>query len=214
MLAFLGGTGAEGQGLALRYSLANEKVIIGSRDKNKAKNTAEKLQALVPKADISYGSNVEAAIRGDVIFLTVPYEVEDVLLRELRDHLLGKIVVNVGLAMRIQDGLARAIELKERSVSEKCQLLIPGSYVVSAFQNISAVELFNSNHRMEGDVIVCSDYQEAKERVMSLVPLINDLRAIDGGPLQNARFVEELTVLLVNINLRYKTRSAIKIIGV
>ena len=44
MLAFLGGTGAEGQGLALRYSLANEKVIIGSRDKNKAKNTAEKLQ--------------------------------------------------------------------------------------------------------------------------------------------------------------------------
>lgn len=214
MLAFLGGTGAEGQGLALRYSLANEKVIIGSRDKNKAKNTAEKLQALVPKADISYGSNVEAAIRGDVIFLTVPYEVEDVLLRELRDHLLGKIVVNVGLAMKIQDGLARAIELKERSVSEKCQLLIPGSYVVSAFQNISAVELFNSNHRMEGDVIVCSDYQEAKERVMSLVPLINDLRAIDGGPLQNARFVEELTVLLVNINLRYKTRSAIKIIGV
>ena len=214
MLAFLGGTGAEGQGLALRYSLANEKVIIGSRDKNKAKNTAEKLQALVPEADIAYGSNVEAAIRGDVIFLTVPYEVEDVLLRELRDHLLGKIVVNVGLAMRIQDGLARAIELKERSVSEKCQLLIPGSYVVSAFQNISAVELFNSNHRMEGDVIVCSDYQEAKERVMSLVPLINDLRAIDGGPLQNARFVEELTVLLVNINLRYKTRSAIKIIGV
>ena len=214
MLAFLGGTGAEGQGLALRYSLANEKVIIGSRDKNKARNTAEKLQALVPKAHISYGSNVEAAIRGDVIFLTVPYEVEDVLLRELRDHLLGKIVVNVGLAMKIQDGLARAIELKERSVSEKCQLLIPGSYVVSAFQNISAVELFNSNHRMEGDVIVCSDYQEAKERVMSLVPLINDLRAIDGGPLQNARFVEELTVLLVNINLRYKTRSAIKIIGV
>ena len=67
---------------------------------------------------------------------------------------------------------------------------------------------------MEGDVIVCSDYQEAKERVMSLVPLINDLRAIDGGPLQNARFVEELTVLLININLRYKTRSAIKIIGV
>ena len=107
-----------------------------------------------------------------MIFLTVPYEVEDVLLGKLRDHLLGKIVVNVGLAMRIQDGLARAIELKERSVSEKCQLLIPGSYVVSAFQNISAVELFNSNHRMEGDVIVCSDYQEAKERVMSLVPLI------------------------------------------
>ena len=214
MLAFLGGTGAEGQGLALRYALASEKVIIGSRDKNKARNTAEKLQALVPEAHISYGTNAEAAIRGDVIFLTVPYEVEDVLLGKLRDHLLGKIVVNVGLAMRIQDGLARAIELKERSVSEKCQLLIPGSYVVSAFQNISAVELFNSNHRMEGDVIVCSDYQEAKERVMRLVPLINDLRAIDGGPLQNARFVEELTVLLININLRYKTRSAIKIIGV
>ena len=214
MLAFLGGTGAEGQGLALRYALANEDVIIGSREKDKARKTAEKLQALVPNAQIFYGSNIEAAVRGDLIFLTVPYEAEEDLLRTLRDHLFGKIVVNVGLAMKIQDGLASTIELEERSVSAKCQSLIPGSYVVSAFQNISAVELLNSNHRMEGDVIVCSDYKEAKERVMKLVELINDLRAIDGGPLQNARFVEELTVLLVNINLRYKTRSAIKIIGV
>ena len=214
MLAFLGGTGAEGQGLALRYALANEDVIIGSRDKDRSRKTTEKLQALVPDARIFYGDNIEAASCGDVIFLTVPYEAEEVLLPKLRDQLFGKVVVNVGLAMKIQSGLASTIELEEGSVSAKCQALIPGSYVVSAFQNISAVELFNSSHKMNGDVIVCSDYKEAKERVMELVELINDLRAIDGGPLQNARFVEELTVLLVNINLIYKTRSAIKIIGV
>ena len=92
--------------------------------------------------------------------------------------------------------------------------MLPDSTVVAAFQNISAVDLIVPDRIMEGDVVVCSDHGEAKESVMGLVRKIRDLRPVDGGGLENARYVEQLTVLLVSINRIYKAHSGIKIVGI
>ena len=96
----------------------------------------------------------------------------------------------------------------------EAQKLLPDSYVVAAFQNISAEDLVVPDKVMEGDVVVCSDHREAKQRVMEMVKQIRDLRPVNGGGLENARYVENFTALLLNINRIYKCHSMIKIVGV
>ncbi|MBM3926023.1 MAG: NADPH-dependent F420 reductase [SAR202 cluster bacterium] len=215
MLSFLGGTGPEGRGLALRFALAGHPVTLGSRDAAKAHASAQELCALAPHASISAAENSDAARRGDIVFLTIPYDAQKPLLEQIGHHLAGKVVVNVIAPLIFEKGKgARAIAVPEGSAARQSQLLLPQSQVVAAFQNLSAQKLLASDKPMDGDVIVCSDHKEAKEKVMSLVSLIQNLRPIDGGSLDNARYVEDLTALILNINRRYKTNATIKILGV
>lgn len=214
MLAFLGGTGPEGRGLALRFALAGEEITIGSRDADRAREAAQVLQKLAPQASIRGDENREAAKRGDVVFVTVPYEAQKPLVTQLEDELAGKLVVNVVAPLAFEKGRPRAVPVEEGSAAMQSQSLLPRSKVVAAFQNLSATELLAPDRAMEGDVVVCSDHQEAKERVMALVRLIKNLRGVDGGGLENARYVEQLTALLLSINRIYKAHSSIRIVGV
>ncbi|MCZ6866781.1 MAG: NADPH-dependent F420 reductase [Chloroflexi bacterium] len=214
MLAFLGGTGPEGRGLALRFALAGEEVTIGSRDPDRAREAAQVLQKLAPQASIRGDENREAAKRGDVVFVTVPYEAQKPLVTQLEDELAGKLVINVVAPLAFEKGRPRAVPVEEGSAAMQSQSLLPRSKVVAAFQNLSATELLAPDRAMEGDVVVCSDHQEAKERVMALVGLIKNLRGVDGGGLENARYVEQLTALLLSINRIYKAHSSIRIVGV
>ena len=214
MLAFLGGTGPEGKGLALRLALAGEEVVIGSRDDTRAKDAAASLVELAPRAAISGEVNAVAAQRADAAFITVPYEGQKPLLQEVGGHLGGKLVVSVVAPMAVSRGRARALDVEEGSAAQQAQQLLPDSYVVAAFQNISAVDLIVPDRVMEGDVVVCSDHVEPKEQVMDMVRRIKDLRPVDAGGLENARYVEEITALLVNINRIYKAHSMIKIVGI
>lgn len=215
MLAFLGGTGPEGKGLALRMALAGEDVIIGSRDSAKAKEAAEALLELAPGTSITGDVNDIAAFEGDLVFVTVPYEGQAALLEQLGSHLLGKVVVTAVAPMTFVRGRgAIAVDVEDGSAAMETQRILASSYVVAAFQNISAVELMDPQAEMEGDVVVCSDHQGPKERVMELVSKVKNLRAVDGAGLDNAKYVEQLTALLVNINRIYKAHSMIKIVGV
>ncbi len=214
MLAFLGGTGPEGRGLALRFALAGEEVTIGSRDPDRAREAAQVLQKLAPQASIRGDENREAAKRGDVVFVTVPYEAQKPLVTQLEDELADKLVVNVVAPLAFEKGRPRAVPVEEGSAAMQSQSLLPRSRVVAAFQNLSATELLAPDRAMEGDVVVCSDHQETKERVMALVGLIKNLRGVDGGGLENARYVEQLTALLLSINRIYKAHSSIRIVGV
>jgi NADPH-dependent F420 reductase len=215
MLSFLGGTGPEGRGLALRFALAGHPVTLGSRDAAKAQSSAQELRALAPNASIDAAENPAAARSGDIVFLTIPYDAQKPLLQQVGPHLAGKVVVNVIAPLAFEKGKgARAIAVPEGSAAQQSQLLLPQSRVVAAFQNLSAQKLLAADNPMDGDVIVCSDHKEAKDKVMSLVSLIKDLRPIDGGPIDNARYVEDLTALILNINRRYKTNATIKILGV
>lgn len=214
MLAFLGGTGPEGRGLALRLALAGEETVIGSRDAVRAAGVADQLLQLAPTAHISGAANSDAAARADVVFLTVPYEAQQPLLEQLGRPLAGKVVVNVIAPMRFERGRgASAVAVEAGSAAQESQQLLPESLVVAAFQTVSAEELQEPAKVMEGDVIVCADHPEAKAMVMGLVKKIHDLRPVDGGALANARYVEQITPLLVNINRIYKIHAGIKIVG-
>jgi NADPH-dependent F420 reductase len=215
MLAFLGGTGPEGRGLALRFALAGEEVIIGSRDASRAAAAAEELKELAPGSRIEGTANADAAAAADVVFLAFPYEGQRPTLESIPEAMAGKIVVDVIAPMQFQRGIgASAVEVEAGSAAQEAQELLPDSLVVSAFQNISAEELQEPDTTMEGDVVVCSDHAEPKARVMELVGKIPNLRAVDGGALSNSKYVEQITPMLVNINRIYRIHAGIKIVGV
>ena len=215
MLAFLGGTGPEGKGLALRLALAGETAVIGSRDAARAAAAADELRQLAPDSRIEGAANADAAAQCDVVILTFPYEGQRPVLEQVARLLEGKVVVNVIAPMSFERGRgASAIEVDAGSAAQEAQELLPGSLVAAAFQNVSAEELVDPDVVMEGDVIICSDHQEAKDLVTSLVPKIPNLRPVDGGALANAKYVEQITPLLVNINRIYKIHAGIRVVGV
>ena len=214
MLAFLGGTGPEGRGLALRLALSGAETVIGSRDASRAAAAADELAQVASGAKFSGLENAEAATQAEVVFLTVPYEAQSALLGPLKAALAGKVVVNVIAPMRFERGKgAMAVEVEAGSAAQEAQQLLPDSRVVAAFQNVSAEDLQDPDKVMAGDVLICSDHQDAKSVVMDLARRIPDLRPVDGGGLTNAKYVEQITPLLVNINRIHKIHAGIKIVG-
>ncbi len=215
MLAILGGTGPEGKGLALRLALAGEAVTIGSRDAARGAAAAAELAGAAPGAAIAGTDNPAAAAAGDIVFLAFPYEGQQSTLEQLSGSLDGKIVVSVIAPMAFERGKgARAVAVPAGSAAQEAQDLLPTAQIVAAFQNVSAEELQDPQIPMQGDVVVCSDHPDAKAQVIALANKIPHLRGIDGGALANAKYVEQITPLLVNINRIYRTHSGIKITGI
>ena len=214
MLGFLGGTGEEGKGLAFRLALAGESVMIGSRDEARAVEAASEVNDLLGKQVAIGANNLQTAEESDIVFVTVPYSAQAMLLGDVGQYLRSKIVIDVIAPMSFVRGVgAQAINIENGSAAEEAQELVPESFVVSAFQNVSAAELVLPNIPMVGDVLVCGDDKDSKQRVMELVCLIDKLKPVDGGMLFNSKYVEQITPLLVNINRLYKTHSGIHITG-
>lgn len=214
VLGFIGGTGPEGRGLALRMALAGHTVVIGSRRTERGQEAAQKVLDLAPGADVHGGDNAEAVAKGDIVFITVPFEGQRSILEQLRDGLKGKVVVNTVVPLEFVDGTPRANIVAEGSAAEQSQAILPGSPVVAAFQNLSAHDLLRPQQIVNGDVIVCSDHAEPKKQIMALAEQIPGVRAVDGGGLANSRYVEDFTALLLNINRIYKGHSMFRITGV
>ena len=214
MIGFIGGTGPEGKGLALRFAMAGERVAIGSRDAQRAQDAAHEGGELQVGLSVTGGLNEQVADESDIVVIAVPYSGHRPTLESLGDRLDGKLVVDVVAPLRFSRGVASAIEVEEGSAAQQAQILLPNSRVVGAFHNLSAEDLMRPNVAIVSDVIVCADDKEAKTRVMELAESINAVRAVDGGGLQNSRYVEELTALLININRIYKAHSTIKIVGI
>lgn len=214
MIGFIGGTGPEGKGLALRFAMAGEKVAIGSRDAQRAQQAAEEVGELHDGLSVSGGLNEQVSEDSEIVFIAVPYSGHRPTLESLRDRLEGKLVVDVVAPLRFSRGVAVAVEVEEGSAAQQAQILLPNSTVVGAFHNLSAEDLMQPNVDIVSDVIVCADDRKAKSRVMELAETISAVRAVDGGGLQNSRYVEELTALLININRIYKAHSTIKIVGI
>ena len=207
-IAILGGTGDQGLGLALRFAKAGRRVVIGSRKLERAETAAREVLAAVPGADVVGVGNAEATEQAEVVILSVPFEHCAATTKGIRDQLTpGKILVSmaVPLAAAIGDGAVRTLGIWQGSCAELLASIVPpGVHVVSAFQNVSAHRLQHLDEPVECDVIV-SGAKAPRERIMALCPLVPGLRAINGGPLANARIVEEITALLIGMNIRYKT---------
>jgi NADPH-dependent F420 reductase len=206
-IAILGGTGDQGLGLALRFAAAGRPVVIGSRKLERAVEAAEKVRAAVSGADVRGLENAAAAAAAPVVILSVPFEHTAATVKQVAGALApGQIVVSMGvpLATAVGDGAVRTVGVWQGSCAELVASLLPAEIpVVSAFQNVSAHRLQELGEPVDCDVVV-SGAKGPRKVVMDLCPLVPGLRAVDGGPLANARIVEALTALMIGINVRYK----------
>ena len=214
MIGFIGGTGREGRGLGLRLALAGHDVIVGSRDTARAQDAAERIAVRAPGASVQAGLNEDVAEKAETVFVTVPYAAQRPVLGPLAGALSGKIVITTVVPLRFDASGASFLPIEAGSAAIEARKTLPDSRVVAAFQTISAQDLLNPARRLDSDVVVCSDDEEAKEAVTGLAEEIPGIRAVDGGGLRNAVFVEHITLLLLNINRIYKARSAIRLTGI
>ncbi len=218
-VAIIGGTGPEGRGLAARWARAGLKVVIGSRDENRARIAAQEVSdQLGGKAQVSGAENAAAVAQCETVVLAVPFEGQAEILKKLKSAFRPNallITATVPLATAVGDRGSRVIGVWQGSAAEQAAELAPeGVRVAAAFQNISA-SLLMRDGPLDCDVIVCSDDKQAKEAASELARKIPGVRAIDGGRLENARIVEQITALLVGINIRYKSHAGgIRLTGI
>jgi NADPH-dependent F420 reductase len=213
-IAVVGGTGAEGSALALRFAKAGHRVVIGSRDRTKAAKTAEELNQILGTWLVSGDALKSAAAQAEIVVLTVPYAAQRALLADIRDALDGKVLIDATVPL-IPPGVSR-VQLPEggSAVAAAQALLGKGVRVVSAFQNVAAHKLKQLGTDADCDVLVCADDAEARSLVIALVQRIG-LRGIDAGPICNSAAAEALTSILININKKYKSPgSGIRITGI
>jgi len=213
-IAILGGTGDQGLGLALRFAKAGRPVVVGSRVEERALAAVEKICKAVPGAEVSGFENSVATPRAPIVILSVPFEHMAGTVKSIREVLApGQIVVSMGvpLATAVGDGATRTVGIWQGSCAEMVAARVPkGVEVVSAFQNVSAHRLQHLEDSVDCDVLV-SGAKKARQTVMGLCDLVPGLRAVDGGPLDNARIVEEITALLIGLNIRYKVPEGLGI---
>jgi NADPH-dependent F420 reductase len=215
-IAVLGGTGPEGFGLALRWAQAGETVIIGSRNVQRARDAADKIKQRAPGTNVSGDENTAACGAADLLVLTIPFEGHVALLKQLKPAIRpGSIVIDttVPLAASVGGRATRTLGVWQGSAAQETAELVPkGISVVAAFHNVGA-ELLNADGPVDCDVIVCSDDPNATQIVRNLAKKIPGIRALDGGKLENARIVEQITALLIGLNIRHKGHSGIRITG-
>jgi len=212
-IAVLGGTGNEGEGLALRRANGGYDVIIGSRQQEKAETAAAELNETLGGGSIRGMANPDAAREAEIVVLTVPYSAHRPTLESVYDEVQGKILVDV--TAPLQPPVWTVTLPEGRSAAEEAQALLGENVrVVSAFQNVSHIHLRDLEHGVDCDVLVTGDDAEAKEEVITLVEAVGT-RGVDAGPLANAVVAESLTALLIAVNRRYKVKSAgIRITGI
>jgi 8-hydroxy-5-deazaflavin:NADPH oxidoreductase len=216
-IAIVGGTGPAGRGLALRWARAGETIIIGSRSVERAREAAAQIKEKAGRnVQVTGETNATACSASDLLALTVPFEGQAALLKELKTAFRpGSILMDatVPLASGVGGRASRTLGVWQGSAAQQTAELVPkGVTVVAAFHNCSA-DVMNGDDPVECDVIVCSDDPAATQNVCELAAKIPGVRAIDGGKLENARIVEQLTALLIGLNIRHKGHAGIRITG-
>ena len=216
-IAILGGTGPAGMGLALRWARAGETILLGSRDAKRAEESAAKIKEKAGRgANVSGMENSEACAAADLLVLTVPFEGQAALLKQLKPAIRPRSILidaTVALAAAVGGRASRTLGVWQGSAAQQAAELVPkGVSVAAAFHNLSA-ELLNGDEALDCDIIVCSDDVNAGQLARALAAKIPGVRAIDGGKLENARTLEQITALLIGLNIRHKGHAGIRITG-
>jgi 8-hydroxy-5-deazaflavin:NADPH oxidoreductase len=216
-IAILGGTGPAGMGLALRWARAGETVVVGSRDARRAEDAAERIRKKAGnQVKITGMENFAACAATDLLVLTVPFEGQATLLKQLKPAIrAGSILIDatVALAAGVGGRASRTLGVWQGSCAQQAAELVPrGVSVAAAFHSLSA-ELLNGDDDLDCDVIVCSDDERASQVTRALAAKIPGVRTIDGGKLENARVLEQITALLIGMNIRHKGHAGIRITG-
>lgn len=209
-IGVLGGTGDQGQGLALRLAKSGLSVTVGSRSLERAQASAAELGNGIVGL-----SNADCASASDIVIAAVPYDGHKDLLESIRAELVGKIVIDCVNPLGFDKQGAFVLPVPEGSAAQQAQAVLPESTVVGAFHNVSAQLLLDTAvETIRTDVLVLGDDREATDAVQALVDRIPGMRGIFGGRLRNAAQVEALTANLISVNRRYKVHAGIRITDV
>ena len=216
-VAVIGGTGAEGFGLASRWARAGIEIVIGSRAEERAEDTAAKIKDLVG-GTVSGAENAAAAAAASIVVVTVPFAGQADIYRSIANSIGPDTIVvdsTVPTAAAVGDKATHVLGVWEGSAAQQALSILPkGTAMCAGFHTLAAAALNDIDAVMEGDILVCGTKKAARLAVGELVTAIPNLRFIDAGPLENARIIEPITALLIGINRRYKTdRAGIKMTG-
>ncbi|MER7011441.1 NADPH-dependent F420 reductase [Saccharopolyspora sp. NPDC000359] len=213
-IGVLGGTGAQGRGLAIRWARAGLKVVIGSRSAERAEQAAAEIVE-VAGGDVTGQDNAGCAAAADIVLAAVPWDGHAELLKSLQTQLVGKIVVDCVNPLGFDKKGPHALPVPEGSAAQQAEQLLPDSRVTAAFHHVSAVTLADLGvEHVDLDVLVLGDDREATDVVRALADTIPGVRGIYGGRLRNAHQVEAFTANLIAINRRYKAHAGLRITDV
>lgn len=210
----LGGTGPQGQGLAVRWAKAGITVRLGSRSAERAEQKAADLRTAAGVGHITGHANPDCVSGADIVVVVVPYDGHRELLESLRDELVGKIVVDCVNPMGFDRQGPFPLTVEEGSAAQQAEKILPESTVTAAFHHISAVLLSDlTQSEVDTDVLVLGDDRDAVNTVRELAEAIPGVRGIYGGRLRNAHQVEALTANLIAVNRRYSTHAGLRVTG-
>lgn len=216
-VSIIGASGALGFGLAVRLARAGGEVVIGSREGERAKQAVARAQAAVPAGLFRGALNAEAAAANELLILTVPFRNQAETLHNLRDVLRpGQLLIDatVPLAAAAGGRATRTLGVWQGSAAQQAQEMVPdGVTVLSALHTISAASLRDLDRVLDEDVLIAGDSSADKARAAALLEAIDGLRCVDCGRLEMARLTEQLTALMISINVRHKTHAGIRITG-
>jgi len=215
VVGVVGGTGAQGRGLAYRWARAGLTVVIGSRDADRAEAAAAELSRISGSDRVTGADNRTCAERSDVVLVAVPWEAHAVTLQPLRPALANKIVIDCVNPLGFDKQGPYALPVPEGSAAQQAATLLPESRVTAAFHHVSAVLLADpAVEKLDTDVLVLGDDREATDMVRGLVDVIPGMRGVYGGRLRNAGQVEAFTANLIAINRRYRAHAGVRITDV
>jgi NADPH-dependent F420 reductase len=217
-VAIIGGTGALGFGLAVRWAMAGVPIVIGSRDAGRATDVAKRVVERAGGGEVTGLENEEAAARAGTVLLSVPFRVQAENLNNLRYALQPQAILidaTVPLAAAVGGRATRTLGVWQGSAAQQAAEMAPrGVTVVSAFHSVSAASLTDTEWVLDEDVLIAGDDRKTKDEVSGLVRRIPGLRPVDCGDLEMARILEQQTALLISVNARHKIKhSGIRLTG-
>ncbi len=214
-IGILGGTGPAGLALAARLSSVGFDTVIGSRSKYRALETVDKLLERWPdrKLRIDAAENAKAAA-ADVIVIATPWDGATQTATSVEDQLAGKVVICMANALTRMGKEFQPLVPPRGSVAASVQAAVPACMVAAAFHHVPAKELADLDHPIISDVLICSDHAVATDCTSEIVSKVPDMRPLDAGGLSQATPIESFTAVLLQLNVRYKTRVALRFTGI
>jgi hypothetical protein len=210
-IGILGGTGPAGSALAVRLASVGFETVIGSRSRYRALEVVDGLKAQWPDRALTVeAADNEGAADADLIVIATPWDGATQTAQQVEGHLRGKVVVSMANALTRIGKEFQPLVPPRGSVAASVQAALPRSLVAAALHHVPAKELGDLDHPIESDVLICSDHPEATEATSDLVAKIPHMRPLDCGELSLATPIESFTAVLLQLNVRYKTRVAVK----
>jgi NADPH-dependent F420 reductase len=214
-IGILGGTGPAGSALAARLASIGYTAVIGSRSADRASEIAQDFVTKFPQlAGLLSGGDNAAASECDLVVIATPWDSAATTVQENADALAGKVIISMANALVRVAGEFQPLLPPRGSVAAHIQAAVPRSRVVAAFHHLPAKELGHIGEPIDSDVLICSDDPSALREVSEIVDKIPGCRPLDAGQLSNATAIEAFTAVLLQLNVRYKTRVAPKLTGI